>query len=130
MSAQSDLPRVFQPAIFGTQTQQQVETNTRPEQSESFSQGGKIQNGDTGNHQDIPPARGVGHLNRLQGCLLPYPNTGTIQEISEISCPGPDKPIQRTTFRSVHSTLGVHCSSKGGETDGHAQGYKDPPVPR
>ena len=130
ISAQSDLPRVFQPAVFGTQTQQQVETNTRPEQSESLSQGGKIQNGDAGNHQDIPPARGVDHLNRLQGCLLPYPNTGTIQEISEIFHPRPDIPIQSTTFRSVHSTLGVHCSSKGGETDGHAQGYKNPPIPR
>ena len=47
-----------------------------------------------------------------------------------ISCPGSDIPIQSTAFRSVHSTLGVHCSSKGGETDGHTQGYKNPPVPR
>ena len=30
----------------------------------------------------------------------------------------------RLCLWSVHSTLGVHCSSKGGETDGHAQGYK------
>ena len=52
------------------------------------------------------------------------------KEISEISCPGSDIPIQSTTFRSVHSTLGVHCSSKGGETDGHTQGYNNPPVPR
>ena len=129
ISAQSDLPRVFQPAVLGTQTQQ-VETNTGPEQSEFLSQGGEIQNGDTGNHQDIPPARGVGHLNRLQGRLLPHPNTITIQEIPEIFHPRPDIPIQSTTFRSVHSTLGVHFSSKGGETDGHAQGYKNPPVPR
>ena len=82
------------------------------------------------NHQDIPPTRGVGHLNRLQGRLLPYPNTGTIQEISEISCPGSGVPIQSTALWSVHSTLGVHCDSKGGETDGHTQGYKNPPVPR
>ena len=93
-------------------------------------QDGKIQNGDTGNHQDIPPTREVGHLNRLQGRLLPYPYTGTVQEISEISCPGSDIQIKSSTFRSVHSTLGVYCSSKGGETDGHTQGYKDPPVPR
>ena len=33
-------------------------------------------------------------------------------------------------FGSINSTLGVHCSSKGGETDGDIQGYKDPPVPR
>ena len=128
--SQPDLPRVFQPAVFGTQTQQQVETHTGPKQTESVPQGGDIQNGDTRNHQSIPPARGVGHLDRFQGCLIPYPNTGTIQEISKISYPGPDIPIQGTPFWSVHSAFGVHCNSKGGETDGHTQGYKNPPVPR
>ena len=72
----------------------------------------------------------MGYLNRRQGRLLPYPYTGTVQEISEILCPGSDIPIQSTALWSVHSTLGVHCSGKGGETDGHTQGYKDPPVPR
>ena len=72
----------------------------------------------------------MGYLNRFQGCLLPYSNTGTVQEISQVSCPGSDIPIQSLAFRSVHSTLGVHCSSKGGEADGHAQGYKSPPIPR
>ena len=33
-------------------------------------------------------------------------------------------------FRFVNSAHEVHCNSKGGETDGHTQGYKDPPVPR
>ena len=47
-----------------------------------------------------------------------------------ISCPVSDVPIQGTAPQSVHSTLGVHCSGKGGETDGHTQGYKNPPVPR
>ena len=70
------------------------------------------------------------YLNRLQGRLLPYPYTGTVQEISEISCPRLDIPVQGTALWSVHSTLGVHCNSKRGETDGHTQGYKDPPVPR
>ena len=126
---QSNISRVFQPAFSGTQTQQ-VEANTGPKQTKSFPQGGEIQNGDTGNHQDIPPARGVGNLSRLQGCLLPYTNTGTVQEISQISCPGPDLPIQSSAIWSVHSAHGVHCVSKGGETDGHTQGYKNPPVPR
>ena len=109
---------------------QQVEAYTGPKQTKSFPQGGEIQNGDTGNHQDIPPARGVGNLSRLQGCLLPYTNTGTVQEISQISCPGPDLPVQGTAIWSVHSAHGVHCLGKGGETDGHTQGYKNPPVPR
>ena len=80
--------------------------------------------------ETIPPARGVGYLNRLQGRLFPHSNTGTIQKISEISHTGSDIPIQSTAIRFVHSTHGVHCSSKGGKTDGHTEGYKDPPVPR
>ena len=107
-----------------------METHTRSEQSKSLPQGGEIQNGDTGNHQDFPPTRGVGDLNRLQGRLLSYPHTGTIQEISDISCRGSDVPVQSSALWSVHSTYGVHCGSKGGETDGHTQGYKNPPVPR
>ena len=120
----------FQPTFSGTQTQQQVETYTRSKQTKSFPQGGEVQNGDTGNHQDIPPARGVGNLSRLQGCLHPYTNTGTIKEISQISCPGSDLPVQGTTLWSVHSAHGVHCIGKGGEIDGYTQGYKNPPVPR
>ena len=38
--------------------------------------------------------------------------------------------FQGTAIRFVHSTHGVHCSSKGGETDGHSQGYNNPPVLR
>ena len=125
----SNISGVFQPTISSPKAQQ-VEAHTRSEQTESFPQDGEIQNGDTRNHQNIPPTRGVGHLNRLQGCLLPYTDTGTVQEISEISCRGSDIPIQSTALWSVHSTLGVNCSSKGGETDGHTQGYKNPPVPR
>ena len=96
---------VFQQTIFNPKTQQQVATYSRSEQTESLPQGREIQNGDTGNHQDIPPTRGVGHLNRFQGRLLPYTNTGTVQEISEISCPRSDIPVQGPAFWSVHSTL-------------------------
>ena len=109
-STQSEFSRVFQPAVFGSQTQQQMEANTGPEQVKPLSQSGEIQNGNTGNHQNIPPARGVGHLSGLQGCLLPYSNTGPVQEISQIPCPGSDLPIQGIAFRTVHSTHGVHLS--------------------
>ena len=69
-------------------------------------------NGDTGNHQNLPPTRRVGYLYSFQGCLLPYTRTGTVQEISEISCQGLDIPVQGTAIRFVHSTHGVHCSRK------------------
>ena len=104
-STKLNISGFFQPAFFGPKAQQQVGTYIRSEQNESFPQGGEIQNGDTGNHQDIPLTRGVGHLNRFQGRLLPYTNTGTVQEISEISCPRSDIPVQGSDFRFVHSTL-------------------------
>ena len=86
---QSNIAGVFQSTFSSPKTQQQVEANTGSKQTKPLSQGGEIQNGDTGNHQNIPPTRGVGHLGRLQGCLLPHTNTGTIQEISTSSrhCP-------------------------------------------
>ena len=129
-SSQSNISRVFQPTIFGPKTQQQVETYIRSEQTEFFPQYREFQDGDTGNHHDIPPTRGVGYLNRFQGRLLLYTNIGTIQEISEISRLGADIPVQSSAFRPVHSTIEIHCGSKGGKTDGYTQGYKDPPVPR
>ena len=72
----------------------------------------------------------MGYLNRFQGHLLPYTYTRTIQEMPEISHPRSGIPVQGSAFRFVHSTLGVHRDPKGGETDGHTQGYKYPPVPR
>ena len=72
----------------------------------------------------------MGHLNRRQGCLLPHTNIGKVQEIYEVSHPGLIISVQGTAIRAVHSSHGVHCDSKGGETDGFTQGYKDPLVPR
>ena len=125
-----NLSGVFQQTFPSSQTQQQMEAHFGSEQIKPLPQSGEIQDGNTGNHQNFPPTRGVGHLSRLQRCLLPHTNTGTIQEIPQISYPGPELPIQGTALRPVHSSNGVHSGSKRGETDGHTQGYKDPPVPR
>ena len=73
--------------FLGSKTTQPLETYSRSEQTQPF-----------GDQQDHPPTRGVGYLNRFQGCLLPYTNTGTVQEISEISCPGSDIPVQALAF--------------------------------
>ena len=125
-----NIPELFQPTLPSPQTGQQVAAHTGPQQSEPISQGREIQNGNSGNYPDLPPTRGVGDLNRFQGCLLPYTNTRAIQEIPEISCPGANISIQSTAFRSVNSPPGVHGCSKGGKTNGHTHGYKNPPVPR
>ena len=125
-----DLFRVLQPTISSTKTQSEMETNSGPKQSQSIPQGGEIQNGHTGNHQNITPKRGVGHLSRFQRRLLPYTNIGTVTKVPKISHPGSDISIQGSALWSVHSTYGVHCTGKRGETDGQSQGYKNPPVPR
>ena len=127
---QSDLVGVLQPTLFSPQTQQQMETDIRPQPSEPISQSREIQDGNTGNHQDLPPTGGMGYIGGLQGCLFPYTDTGAVQKIPQISDPGPDLPVQSSTFWFVHSPHGVHCSNKGGQTNGHTQGYKNPPVPR
>ena len=105
--------------LFGSKTRQLLETYSRSEQTKPF-----------GDHQDFPPTRGVGYLNRFQGHLLPYTYTRTIQEMPEISHPRSGIPVQGPAFRFVHSTLGVHRDPKGGESDGHTQGFKKPLVPR
>ena len=128
--SQPNIPRVFQSTIFSPQAQQQMETHLRPEQAELVPQARNFQNGDTRYYQNLPPARGVGYLNRSERCLLPHTYTGTIQEIPEIPCQGADIPVQGSTLRSVDSALGVHGSSKGGKVDGHSGRYKNPPIPR
>ena len=115
---QSEISRVFQAAFLGPKAKQQMETHIGPQLVKSLPQDGEIQNGDTGNHQDIPPTGRVDHLHRFQGCVFPCTHTGTVQELCEISCRGSNIPIQSTAIRSVHS-----------KTDGHQRGYKSPPVP-
>ena len=65
-----------------------------------------------------------------EGHLRPYIYTRTIQEMPEISHPRSGIPVQGPAIRFVHSTFGVHRDTKAGEIDGHAQGFKKPPVPR
>ena len=127
---QTNLTRVLQPTIPGSQTQQQMEANLRFEQSEFFPQNRKIQDGDSGNHQNFSPTGRMGNLHRLQGCIFPHSDTGTVKEILEISRPGTDLSVQSSPFRFIHSSHGVHCHSEGGKAYGHSEGYKDPPLPR
>ena len=87
------IPGVLQPVILSAKTEQQMETHIRSKQPQSFPQSEKIQDGDTRDHKNLAPKRGMGNLDRFQGRLLPYPHTGTVQEISEISCPRSNLPI-------------------------------------
>ena len=122
IGTQSDLTEVFQPAVFGTQTQQQVSNLNTFLKVEIF----KMETPET-IRTSLQQGEWVTSID-FKDAYFHIP--GTIQKISEIFHPIPDIPIQSTSFRSVHSAFGIHCNSQGGETDGHAQGYKNPPIPR
>ena len=130
-SSKSQLTRVLQLAIFGTQTQQLVETGPGPEHLEHLPKRRVVpQNGDPRDHKNLPTSRGVGHLHRLQGRILPYTNSQSVQEVHAFSHPGSVLPVQGPTLWPVHSTHGVHSGSQRGQSDGFTQGYKNPLVPR
>ena len=114
----SKLTGLLQPAIFGTQTQQPVETGPGPEHLEHLFKHGVVQDGDPRDNKNLPTGRGVGHIHRFQRRILPHTNSGSVL------------PVQSPTLWSIHSSHGVHSGGQRGQTHGTSEGYKDPPVPR
>ena len=116
--------------FFGTQTQQPVETYPGPEHLEHLPKHRVVQNGDPRDIKNLPTARGVGHLHRLQGRILPYTNSQSVQEVHAFSHPESVLLVQSPTIWPVHSTYGVHSGGQRSQTDGFTERYKSPPVPR
>ena len=129
-SKKSHVPGFLQPTVSSSQTEQQMETHSGPEQTKSFSKGTKVQDGDTRDHKNLPARGRMGYLHRLQGRLLPHSHTRTVQKIPKVSCGRSNLPIQSTSLWPFHSSHGVHCCCQRSKTDGFAEGYKNPPVPR
>ena len=107
-----------------------MEIGLGPEHLEHLSKHRVVQNGDPRDNKDLPTVRGVGHIHRLQGCILPYTNSHSVQEVHAFSYPGTVLPVKSPALWSVHSTHGVHLDGQRGQTDGFTEGYKNPPVPR
>ena len=126
----SKLAGFLQPAIFGTQTQQPVETYPGSEHLEHLFEHRVIQEGDPRDNKNLRTGRGVGHFHRLQRRVLPHTYSQSVQEVHALSPPGSVLPIQSPTLWPLHSSHGVHSGSQRGQTHGTAEGYKDPPVPR
>ena len=126
----SKLTGVLQPAIFGTQTQQPVETDPRPEHLEHLFKHRVVQDGDPRDNKNLPTDRGVGHIHRFQRRILPHTNSQSVQEVHAFSPPGSVLPVQSPSLWPVHSSHGVHSGGQRGQTHGTSKGYKDPPVSR
>ena len=93
----SNISGLLQAVVFGPQTQQPVETYPRPEQLEQIFKNTIIQNGDPRDNKDLPANRGMGDLNRFQGCILPYTYTEPVKEVHAFSYTGQILPIQSST---------------------------------
>ena len=72
-SGKSKLTGVLQPAIIGTQTQQPVETDPRPEHLEHLFKHRDVQDGNPRDNKNLPPSRGVGHIHRFQDAYFHIP---------------------------------------------------------
>ena len=120
----------LQPTIFGTQTQQLVETHPGSEHLEHLFKHRVVQDGDPRDNKNLPTGRGVGHIYRLQRRILPHTNSQSVQEVHAFSSPESVLPVQSPTLWSIHSPHGVHSGGQRGQTHGTSAGYKDPPVPR
>ena len=107
-SSKPKLTGFLQLVIFGSQTQQPVETHPGPEHSEHLPKHRVVQNGDPIDNKDLLSGRGVGHFHRLRGRILPHTSSQSVQEVHAFSHPGSVLPVQISTLWSVHSTYGVH----------------------
>ena len=124
------LTGVLQPAIFGTQTQQPVETHSGLEHLEHLFEHRVVQDGDPRDNKNLLTVRGVGHIHRFQRRILPHTNSQSVQEVHAFSPPGSVLPVQSPSLWPVHSPHGVHSGHQRGQTHGTSKGYKDLPVPR
>ena len=116
--------------LFGTQTQQPVETDPRPEHLEHLFKHRDVQDGNPRDNKNLPPSREVAHIHRFQRSILPHTNSQSVQEVHALSPPGSVLPVQNPSLWPVHSSHGVHSGGQRGQTRGFSEGYKDPPVPR
>ena len=79
-----EISRVLQSPVSCTQASPEVEASHRPKQAQHFSTCIKVQNGNSGVHQDFPDSGGVGIVDRSIGLLPSHPHSSTLKEIPKI----------------------------------------------
>ena len=84
---------VLQQVIFGSQTQQLVETYLEPQHIEHLPKHRVVQNEDTRDNKKLPTGRGVGHFHRFQGRILPFTNSQSVQEVHAFPRRGSILPV-------------------------------------
>ena len=102
----------FYNRLFGTQTQQPVETDPRPEHLEHLFKHRDVQDGNPRDNKNLPPSRGVGHIHRFQRSILPHTNSQSVQEVHALSPPGSVLPVPP---KQVFNFVGYQFDLKEGK---------------
>ena len=78
------ISRVLQSPVSSPQASPKVEASNRLKQAQHFSTHRKVQNGNSRVHQDLPGSRGLGIIDRSNGCLPSHPQPPKLKEIPKI----------------------------------------------
>ena len=105
-----------------------MQTYLGPEHLEHLPKHRVIQNGDPRDNKNLPTARGVGHIHRLQRRILPHTYSQSVQEVHAFSPPGPvAEPTEKVTFTACTTGL---SGPVGYVPDRIANGHRETSSPR
>ena len=111
----------LQSPVSSTQASPKVEASYRLKQAQHFSTCRKVLDGNSRVRQDLPDSRGMGIVDRSIGRLPSHPHPSSLKEIPKILPQVSGVPVHLPTFRTGHSTPGLHHDHKGGEAHGPLQ---------
>ena len=124
------LPRVLQPPLFGSKTKQQMAARFGSQCSKPVSACKNLQDGIPRVHKVVSLARGMGHIARLQRCILPHSHKPGFPKISTVPPGRSNSAISSLAIRPLHRSYGVHHCGQGGKAHGSGKWNPVTPVPR
>ena len=124
------LPGFLQSTFSGPKAQQQLASNLRPKQTQSFPGHKYFQDGNPRDYPVLSPKRGMGHIVGFQRHVFPHSHSPEVQEVPKISPKQGQLSVHIPSLWFGNGPVGIHQSGQGGQANGSSKGYQDPPVPR
>ena len=123
------ISRVLQSPVSSPQASPKVEASHRPKQAQHFSTRGKVQNGNSTVHQNLPDSRGMDVVDKLVGRLPSHPHPPKLKEIPKVLPQVTGVPVHLPDLRDSHRPPGLHSDRKRNEADGPDKGNQTSPIP-
>ncbi len=93
-------------------------TDYRLVQAKQVYNGRYLSHGDDGGGPRGPPNKGLGGVNRFDGCLFPHPDKTLQSKVPEVYPQGRGISVPGSPLRDMHGPSNLHHRDEGGE--GHA----------